>query len=108
VESHRYFFVGVVDDKHKEFEEMFKKEYGKHAMLFKSDDAIKAGLFGNKTVKQELKYRFGEYLVIALENNFFYYLYPGKKKFWENPEWNCSGVHGGMHPDKIYVPAIIL
>lgn len=106
--SHRYGFIDIVDGKKSEFEAFFEKEYGKAALLFKSDDAINSGLFGDTDVRPDIRYRFGEYTIIALDSNFFYYLYPGKKRWWEEPNWRYSGIHGGMHADEMYVPIITL
>lgn len=106
--SHRYQFMDVVDGIDELFERAFNVKYRKNAILLRSDDAIMTGLFGSRTVEKGVRYRFGKYIAIALGNHFFYYLYPHKKKWWLDAKWHHAGVHGGMLPKEMYVPAIII
>lgn len=104
--SYRYYFLDVIEGKEDKFEQFFEATYGKKALLFKSDDLIKSGIFGGTNVKKGFEYRFGNYTMIGIGRNFFYYLYPGKKKWWANSSYSQSGVHGGMSEAEMYVPVI--
>lgn len=106
--SYRYNFFDVKEGKDSEFLESFERVYGERAVLLKSEDAIEKGLFGARTVKGDLRYRFGKYIAIGKDRNFIYFLYPGKRQWWKDPKWSRTGVHGGMHPDEMYVPVITI
>jgi hypothetical protein len=101
--SPRALFMNAINGKEKQFEEAFEKHYGKNALLFNVEEALKSGLFGDTYPNNSIRYRFGTHIAIAKGTAFFHYIKPGdKKRFSET-----FGHHSGMSAEEMEIPIII-
>jgi predicted AlkP superfamily pyrophosphatase or phosphodiesterase len=98
----RYFHVEP--GKEERFERHFNNKYGKYALLLKSDSVIKTGLFGNKSVKDNIRARFGTHIAIMKGHGTFDYGYPVTPP---RHGWSTIGHHSGMSEDEMRVPLVV-
>ena len=96
-------FLAVKENKFGGFERYFENNLLKIGKLVKTDDAIKAGLFGSSKVSENIRYRFGTHIIIPNGNKCIQYLFPGM----EEKPFKSKGRHGGMSSDEMYVPILV-
>ncbi|MGC8496228.1 MAG: hypothetical protein ACP5MX_03425, partial [Candidatus Micrarchaeia archaeon] len=97
-------FFEVADTKQKRFEEYFDTLMGKKFLLYGSEEAIKAGLFGKRKTDEWLRYRFGTHIAISKGNYIMTYAKPGV----QHRKFGARGHHGGMTKEEMEVPLIIV
>ncbi len=102
--ANRIMFFGVSENKKKKFEEQFAKLYGSRFLLYDSEEAIKSGIFGAKSAKSWIRYRFGTYVAIGKGNNLMYYRFPKRRE----RDTKLAGYHGGMSKEEMEIPLFIL
>ncbi len=101
----RALFLHVIDGKERMLEDYFSRKLGKHAMLVESEEAIKAGLFGDKEVDDDLRYRFGTHIIMPYDNFAVPYKYPNTStRMKERPP--MLGMHGGLTDDEMLIPLL--
>ena len=93
----------VMSGKEAELEDHFDKTYKDSGYLVRSDEAIKAGLFGAEKVDDFLRSRFGTYMIVPKGSRYFEYDYPDTDK---KPR-EKFGHHGSLSGDEMYIPVII-
>lgn len=65
------------------------------AQIFRTEEAFKEGLFGDRETGENFYSRAGDLLIIP----------NGKKAYWyDTDEYEQEGYHGGLHEDEMYVP----
>jgi len=101
--SPRALFMNAMNGKERQFEESFEKHYGKNALLFDVEEALKSGLFGSAYPNNRMRYRFGTHLAVAKGNSFFHYVKPNDKKKFSD----TFGHHSGMSAEEMLIPIII-
>lgn len=95
--------MDVYHDKEREFERFFEKTYGRDAVLVKSDDLIATGIFGKKTVGEDVRGRFGTHISLMKRDRSMKYEYPVRKS--DHPE--MLGVHSGLSKEEMEIPLIV-
>ena len=68
-----------------------------NVVTLKKEEAIKVGLFGNNQIKETLKDRIGDFVLIIKDNKNYSYLSPPE-------EINLIGKHGGLSEEEMLVP----
>ncbi len=90
--------------KEKQFESYFEKKYGKYALLINSEDAIKSGIFGSRSVKDKIRARFGTHVIIMKGNTTIEYSYPVREP---SKRSTMLGYHSGLTEDEMRVPLMV-
>jgi len=99
--SPRDVFLHIEPSKLEETHEFLMRKLGKKARIMKTDEAIKAGLFGMGKPEREFHERVGNLLVIPYENNTIWYEHLKGKRF------DLLGHHGGLSEEEMLVPFAI-
>ena len=88
----------VIDDRVDEVQSVLKRSLGKKAVVLKTREAVRLGLFGiNKPSKRFLD-RAGDLLILPRKKNMVWYDYGGGRKL------HHLGVHGGLSRDEMLIP----
>lgn len=91
--SGRSIFLHVKEGEIEELKEFLEKEID--AQIFRTEEAVKEGLFGDREIGEKFYSRAGHLLIIP----------NGKKAYWYDiDEYDQIGFHGGLHEDEMYVP----
>ncbi|MEM0154359.1 MAG: alkaline phosphatase family protein [Methanothrix sp.] len=106
----RSFNMKIADGKEKSFEDYFERKYSKKAALFDTDELIKAGIFGSKKASEFARYNLADKTGITLGNNVFSFNdYNKSKEKVANPYISENlGTHGGMSPEEMEIPVLII
>ncbi len=96
----RALFMSVEDGKEARFEDYAGRAFGKRAIVVRSDEAIRSGLFGGRP-PDALRYRFGTHMVLPRNGYAIHYNYPGSLGTHGN-----LGGHGGLSSDEMEVPLL--
>ena len=95
-------FCYVHPSKTKKFENYVKTKMKKYCHIFKSEDLIKKNYFGLFKPNPKLFDRLGDYILICKEN------YIIKDLIEKGKEHKNVGHHGGISPDEMIVPLIVI
>lgn len=98
----RFCSFNVKDDKRKEFEELFKKYFGKYFVLKTKDEIINEGWFGPGQEHELFRSALGDYFALANSDKFFIY----KLKEGEE-DIVLKSTHAGITPDEMEVPLVM-
>lgn len=83
----------------KDFEKLFKDEYGEDFRLYSKEEVIKNHLFGNKMTHKRLEENIGDYIAIAIRDVALNY------------DENCKvfkSAHAGITKNEMEIPLIII
>lgn len=93
----------VHSERREEFLEIFHERFSPFFSLLTLEEAEEAGLFGPGEIAPNLRARFGHYVGVARETDTIGYLNPNE------PEGKIMiGHHGGLSPDEMRVPLIVV
>ncbi len=92
----------VRSDRREEFERYVADHLGHACELRSSRELIGQGYFGRGRVSPRLAERIGEYTLLMKEN------YTIRDRLLSEKNFQQRGVHGGLSPEELYVPLIIL
>lgn len=90
--------IFLKENTEEDFVKYFNKQYGRYYKLFKSDDLILDGYFGNKK-DLELKEYLGDYIAVGKSNMY--------AKF-KSTDYVFKGAHSSLCEEEMKVPLIIL
>ena len=91
--SGRSVYLHVQEGKIEELKEFLETKID--AQIYKTEEAVKEGLFGGRKPGEKFYSRAGDLLIIP----------NGKKAYWYNiEEHEQEGFHGGLHEDEMYIP----
>lgn len=89
------------DGEHAAFAEAFRARHGEHFALLTLDEAEEEQLFGPEPMTAETRARLGHFLAIALDDSVLMYEpHPDLRKM--------RGYHGGLSPDEMRIPLIVI
>jgi hypothetical protein len=88
----------VRDGQHAAFEAMFRDRFGDRFALLTVDEADELRLFGPEPMSPETRARLGDYLGIALDDD----------TLSLPPDTPMIGFHGGLLPDEVRVPLVVV
>jgi len=91
----------VKPDKIKEFESVINEELKEYCVMIKNKEIIRKQLYGQGINHHEFNYRIGDYMLL-MKNKYVFKYHKSKTKA------EFKGNHGGLHPDEMYVPLIII
>ncbi|MBW6451588.1 MAG: alkaline phosphatase family protein [DPANN group archaeon] len=98
----RYCFVRP--HKVKDFERIMKTKLSKYCWCYKGEELIKQNLYGLGKPNKKIFDRVGDYVLIMKDN----YLLNDKLANFEKPKRSLKSHHGGVSPDEMLVPLIVL
>ena len=99
----RFPIFHVSPDRREEFLEIFRERFSQSFSLLALEEAEEAGLFGPGEIGANLRARFGDYVGVAKEVAIIGYLNSNE------PEGKVTiGRHGGLSPDEMRVPLIVV
>ena len=99
----RFPIFHVSQDRREEFQEISHERFSQSFSLLALEEAEEAGLFGPGEIGANLRTRFGDYVGVAKDEAIIGYLNPNE------PEGKITiGRHGGLSPDEMRVPLIVV
>ena len=99
--SPRDVFLAIKDEKREETISYLKKTYGKYALILKTEDAVKARLFGDGSPNSEFLHRLGNIIVLPFHGNTIWY------EHIKGELLEYKGHHGGLTEDEMLIPFAI-
>lgn len=99
--SPRDVFLAIKDEKRDETISYLNRTYGKYALILKTEDAIKARLFGNGGQDSEFLQRLGNIVVLPFRGNTIWY------EHIKGELLEYKGHHGGLTEDEMLIPFAI-
>ena len=99
--SPRDVFLHVKKEKLEDTQELLSQKVGEKAKIIETNEAIKSGLFGKGSVRQEFSDRVGNLLILPYRNETIWFEHFIGRKFC------LLGHHGGLTDDEMLVPLAI-
>lgn len=90
----------VKEEKRKQFEEEFKKQFGETFRLYTKQEVIESGLFGPGRMHERFSESVGDYLAVATSDVTLFNSCEERDFF--------IGVHAGLTEEEMYVPFIVI
>jgi predicted AlkP superfamily pyrophosphatase or phosphodiesterase len=91
-------FLKVKNEKLNEALEYLREKYGKLALIVKTEEMIKVGLFGTGQSSDSFLKRVGNIMILPYKNNTIWYEHiKGERLVYE-------GHHGGLSEDEMLIP----
>ena len=84
------------------FENYVRSQLGEVCELWRSDDLVQQGVFGEGESHPQLRNRIGDYTLLMKSN------YVIKDRLLGEKPFNQRGVHGGLSTEELFVPLITL
>jgi predicted AlkP superfamily pyrophosphatase or phosphodiesterase len=94
-------YFHVRDGNQTRFADAFRDRWSNAFALLSTQEAAEAGLFGSAGVEEETRSRLGDFIAIALEKDVLFFE-PSKELA------AMKGTHGGMQPDEMRIPLIVV
>jgi predicted AlkP superfamily pyrophosphatase or phosphodiesterase len=94
-------FLYIDEGRVDEILELLRVKLAGRASVLKTDDAIKAGLFGLNRASTKFKERVGNLLILPYGNGRIWYKGPA------GYELNVRGLHGGLSKDEMLIPLAV-
>lgn len=85
-------------DAQTQFEDTFRSRFGRQFALMTVDEVDAVRLFGPEALSAETRRRLGDYVAVAL----------GPYTLALPPDRPMVGFHGGLHPDEVRIPLIVI
>lgn len=96
-------YLHVKDSRAEKVRAFFADHFSRQATVIGKEQAMEAGLFGLNTVYKETPHRLGDLIVLPKKNHTFLYPY-----LETGDEARLIGMHGGLSPEEMLVPFILL
>lgn len=92
------FFLRVNSQKIDEAIAYLKMKYEKYALVIKTEEMIKAGLFGIGDLSEAFLQRVGNVMILPYKNNTIWYEYKKGERL------KFKGHHGGLSEEEMLIP----
>ncbi|NCU31117.1 hypothetical protein EOM57_04930 [Candidatus Saccharibacteria bacterium] len=97
--AQREMFLAIKDGELNKALGLLHKAIGEHVELVTSEEALRAGLFGQTLAKHpDIKSRIGDIIVLPKDEKTVWYHHPGEEPF------SLNGQHGGLSDAELKVP----
>ncbi|MEK7573053.1 MAG: alkaline phosphatase family protein [Patescibacteria group bacterium] len=99
--SPRDVFLAIKERKKEEIVFYLREAYGKYALILKTEDAVKAKLFGDGSPNSEFLHRLGNIMILPFHGNTIWYEHIKGELF------EFKGHHGGLTEDEMLIPLAV-
>ena len=103
----RTLFLKSKDGKDESLERAFEEEFGEYGEIFRSEDMLKAGIFGPVKPTMDKMENFGSHVVVSKGSYSINYTSGGLYEPWFDRFKGQVGTHGGMTAEEMQVPLIV-
>ncbi len=100
--SIRHYYLYLKDEFINSARERITELLGNHALVLNKQEAIDSGYYGNTKPSQKFIEHIGDLMIITD---------PDRTVFWEHPllpQHKNKGTHGGMSPDEMEIPLLVI
>jgi len=99
--SPRDIFLAIKERKKEEIVFHLRETYGKYALIIKTEEAVRAKLFGDGSQNSEFLQRLGNIMILPFHGNTIWYEHIKGELF------EFKGHHGGLTEDEMLIPLAV-